>query len=135
MSATIMHRLSGAVLVAGGVLAIMGQLLQISASPGAPMWIPASWLALAGTMLVLLGWPGLYSRQVQPAGKLGLLGFVLSFVAFLILVGVQTFDAFVSPVLATSAASRPFVDREAIPGLLVFELLGGLLLIVGPFLL
>ena len=133
MSSSTMYRFSAGVLLVGGVLAILGQLLEISADPSAPQWIPASWLALSGTLLVLLGLPELYFRQVNRAGRLGLVGFVLSFVAFLIVAGIQTVDAFVSPVLSASAATRPFVDREAMPALLGFELIGGLLLIVGPF--
>jgi hypothetical protein len=135
MSFSALYRFSGGALLVGGVLAIIGQLLQIQAAPGTPLWIPGTWLALGGTLLVLLGWPGLYFRQVHRAGRLGMLGFVLSFVALLIDgIGIGTVAAFVSPALAASAATRPLLDQQALPALLVFELLGGLLLIVGPFL-
>ena len=134
MSFTTLYRFSGVVLLIGGVLAIAGQLLLITADPGTPFWIPGSWLALAGTLLVVLGLPGLYFKQADRAGLLGLIGFVLSFVGFLFLVGIQTFDAFVSPTLASSVATKSLADTEAIPPLLVFELLCGLLLIVGPLL-
>ena len=65
---------------------------------------------------------------------MGLLGYVLSFLGFLIIVGIQTFDAFVSPVLVASSATRPLLDFGAIPALNGFELFGGLLLVVGPLL-
>jgi len=134
MSSTTLYRFSGVALLIGGVLAIIGQLLLITADPGTPLWIPGSWLSLAGTLLVILGFPGLYFTQVDRAGLLGMIGFVVSFVGFLILVGIQTFDAFVSPALAANAATKSMADTAAILPLLAFELLCGLLLIVGPLL-
>jgi hypothetical protein len=134
MSSSTIYRFSGVALFVGGLVAVIGQLMEISAAPGTRLWIPAASLALGGTLLIILGWPGLYLRQIDRAGRLGLLAFVLSFLGLLILVGIQTEDALISPTLAASAATQAFVDREAIPALLVFELLSGLLLIVGPFL-
>ncbi len=134
MSSTTLYRFSGVALLIGGVLAIIGQLLLITADPGTPLWIPGSWLALAGTLLVILGLPGLYFKQIDRAGLLGMIGFVVSFVGFLFLVGIQTFDAFVSPALAANAATKSMADTEGILPLLAFELLCGLLLIVGPLL-
>jgi hypothetical protein len=126
MLSTTLYRLSGIVLLLGGVLSIIGALLQIPSAPGTPLWIPSTWLALGGSLLILLGWPGLYLKQADKAGRLGLLGFVLSFVALLIVgIGFGTIDAFVSQVLAV---------EETMPALLGFELLGGLLLVVGPLL-
>jgi hypothetical protein len=126
MSSTTLYRLSGIVLLLGGVLSIIGALLQIPSAPGTPLWIPSTWLALGGSLLILLGWPGLYLKQADKAGRLGLLGFVLSFVALLIVgIGFGTIDAFVAQVLAV---------EETMPALLGFELLGGLLLVVGPLL-
>lgn len=132
MSSSTLYRFSGTALLIGGLLAIAGQLLLITADPGTPLWIPGSLLALVGTLLVVLGLPGLYFKQADRAGRLGMLGFVVSFVGFLFLVGIQTFDAFVSPTLAASAATKSLADTEAFVPLLVFELLCGLLLIVGP---
>lgn len=134
MSSSTLYRISGIALLIGGVLAIAGQLLLITADPGTPLWIPGSWLTLAGTLLVVLGLPGLYFKQIDRAGLLGMLGFVVSFVGFLFLIGIQTFDAFVSPTLAASAATKSLADTEAFLPLLAFELLCGLLLIVGPLL-
>ncbi len=123
MSSTTLYRFSGVALLIGGVLAIIGQLLLITADPGTPLWIPGSWLSLAGTLLVILGFPGLYFKQVDRAGLLGMIGFVVSFVGFLFLVGIQTFDAFVSPALAANAATKSMADTAAILPLLAFELL------------
>ena len=89
-------------------------------------WIPGAWFSLGGSLLILLGWPGLYLRQAEKAGRLGLLGFVLSFVALLVLgIGFGTIDTFVSQMLAAEGS---------MPALLGFELFGGLLLVVGPLL-
>lgn len=135
MSASTLYRCSGAALLVGGALAILGALLEIGADPGSATWIPGAWLSLAGMLLMVLGWPGLYVRQMQRVGRLGLLGFVLSWVSFVILgIGIGAVDAFVTPTLAADAATRPFIDRQTMPALLVFELVGGLLLVVGPFL-
>jgi hypothetical protein len=134
MSSNTLFRFSGVTLLIGGGLAIAGQLILIPADPGTSLWIPGSWLALAGTLLVVIGLPGLYFKQVDRAGLLGLIGFVVTFAGFLFLVGIQTFDAFVSPTLASSAATKSLADTEAILPLLTFELLCGLLLIVGPLL-
>ena len=68
MSSTTLYRFSGVALLIGGVLAIIGQLLLTTADPGTPLWIPGSWLTLAGTLLVILGLPGLYFKQVDRAG-------------------------------------------------------------------
>lgn len=134
MSTRTLYRLSGVILLLGGVLAIIGHLLQIPSDPGTSLWVPGTWLALGGSLLVGLGWPGIYLRQAAQAGRLGLVGFVLAFLALLIVVGIGTFDAFVSPVLASSASTRPLADGEAIPALLGFLVLAALLQIVGPLL-
>ena len=57
---------------------------------------------------------------------------MLSWVSFVILgIGMgKAVDAFVTPTLAADAAARPFIDRQTMPALLVFELVGGLLLVV-----
>ena len=134
MSTRTLYRLSGAILLLGGGIAIIGHLLQIPSDPGTPLWVPGTWLALGGSLLVGLGWPAIYLRQAAQAGRLGLAGFVLAFLALLIVVGIGTFDAFVSPVLASSASTRPLADGEAIPALLGFLVLAALLQMVGPLL-
>ena len=60
MSASTLYRCSGAALLVGGALAILGALLEIGADPGSATWIPGAWLSLAGMLLMVLGWPGLY---------------------------------------------------------------------------
>jgi len=83
---------------------------------------------------VILGLPGLYFKQIDRAGLLGMIGFIVSFVGFLFLAGIQTFDAFVSPTLAASAATKSLAGTGTFLPLLAFELLCGLLLIIGPLL-
>jgi hypothetical protein len=126
MSSTTLYRLSGIVLLLGGVFASIGALLEAPSAPGNSLWISGAWFSLGGSLLILLGWPGLYIRQADKAGRLGLLGFVLSFVALLVLgIGFGTIDTFVSQVLAAEGS---------MPALLGFELFGGLLLVLGPLL-
>ncbi len=126
MSSTILYRLSGIVVLLGGVFAMIGAVLEVPSAPGTPLWIPGTGFSLAGSLMILLGWPGLYLRQADKAGRLGLLGFVLSSVALLVLgIGFGTIDTFASQILAVEGS---------MPALLGFELLGGLLLVVGPLL-
>jgi hypothetical protein len=73
---TIAMRLSGLALVAAalvlGAMAVLGSLGR----PG-PFYSPlVSLLALVGALLLLLALPGMYARQAEAAGWLGLVGYV-----------------------------------------------------------
>lgn len=61
----------------------------------------------------LFGLIGLYVRQIERAGWIGLLGFVVTFVGTVFGVGVVVPDAFVFPLLARSAATSWLL---AVPG-------------------
>lgn len=83
MSTTTSYRLSGVALIIGSVLAIIysvseafinGPFPQALADPVA---VIGSLIGFIGSVLVLFGWPGVYTRQAKPAGILGLLGFLL----------------------------------------------------------
>ncbi len=60
-----------------------------------PPWVPWHLMALIAAMLILLGLPGMFVRLIRPAGWPGLIGFVLSFYAVLMLgvidMGLYTF--------------------------------------------
>jgi hypothetical protein len=63
---------------------------------------------LAGTLL-LGGMVGLYARQAEAAGKLGLVGFVLAFVVTTFVVGDFYANTFVTPLVARGAPA--FLDN------------------------
>lgn len=53
--------------------------------------------------LLLLGITGIYARQVQESGWLGLVGFLLLFVEWVLVAATDLFEAMFLPVLATQA--------------------------------
>jgi hypothetical protein len=82
MSSTTSYRLSGVALILGSVLSIIYYLCQafLNGNDLATITSPLSlWsfvIAYIGSVLVLLGLPGMYTRQAERAGILGLLGFL-----------------------------------------------------------
>jgi hypothetical protein len=87
MNPTTLRRLSGMAAVAAGPLCILGGLLHpienghahsVEALVGQHAFGSAA--LLLGTVLLLLGLPGVYGRVAPRAGRLGLIGFVLYFV-------------------------------------------------------
>jgi hypothetical protein len=54
-------------------------------------------------MLLVLGLVGLYARQSQAAGLLGLLGFLAAFAGTILLAGFFWSSAFIAPALANAA--------------------------------
>lgn len=83
MSSTTSYRLSGIALLAGNVLAIIYSVSQafingpFPQALASPLAVIGSLIGFIGSVLVLLGLPGMYARQAKAAGILGLLGFLL----------------------------------------------------------
>jgi hypothetical protein len=113
MSSTTSYRLSGIALILGSVLSISyyvseafigGPFPEALASPVA---VIGSLVGFLGSLLVLLGLPGMYIRQAKPAGILGLLGFL--FVWYVILfqgVLIPFTSVTIVPMLVTDPATR-----------------------------
>jgi hypothetical protein len=86
MSSSTLFRLSGAALIVGGALGAVGQLIH-PADPEGPAMLasyaqasqPIHLLLFFAVLLVLLGLPGVYARQSDQTGLLGLVGFLLLF--------------------------------------------------------
>src|SRR5690348_12860904 len=82
MSTTNSYRLSGIALLIGAALSAVGYILSAFSNGTdlqsliSPIVLFQSVLMILGSMLVLLGLPGVYTRQAKQAGILGLLGFV-----------------------------------------------------------
>ena len=71
-------------------------------------WAIITPLKVVMCFLFLLGWTGLYASQVKAAGWLGLAGFLLLSLCWALQMSFIFAEAFIAPLLATSAPS--FVD-------------------------
>jgi len=132
MSSTTLYRLSGISLIIGGLFAALAAVpvFFTSEDPASPIAATAALLRIIGDMLIIVGLPGVYSRQAQRTGLLGLIGFLFILVYILIqgVVG-DTIEAFILPFLASAAPS--LVKGSPPQGLVIFFLVGGLLGLVG----
>jgi hypothetical protein len=113
VSTTTSYRLSGLALIIGSVLSIIYSVSEAFIGGPFPealagsVAVIGSLIGFIGSALVLLGLPGVYTRQMKPAGILGLLGFL--FVWYVILfqgVLIPFTSVTVVPVIVTDAASR-----------------------------
>ena len=118
-------------------------------------------LGVAAMVLMLFGVVGLYAHWIANWGRLGLIGFLLSFIGTALLLGVIFFDAYFVPIIAADAPklldtkgplnTLPGVLALALPGVIwgvgfillgiaimrtsVLPRWGGLLLIIGAIVL
>ena len=91
----------------GGVLFPLAAIIHPNgedlAAVNMPNWVPAHLLGLASVTLIHLGLIGLYARQVEKAGWLGLVGFVLAFVGGAFASTIQYVTSTVIPLIAAQA--------------------------------
>ena len=93
MSSRSLYRLSGGTLIVGSLLIFLNSILGAILFPGhssthaqvlsAP-WLLVTLLVLVGSLLFVIGLPSMYLRQAGRAGVLGLIGFILLFLAILL---------------------------------------------------
>jgi hypothetical protein len=103
------RRLAGSALVAGGALAIAGYLLAGTLTGGSgdvhftdPLWQPLYGIALAGNLLVILGFPAVLIAQDGRLPRLTLVGYAGTLAALLMLnLGEGVIEGFVKPYLVT----------------------------------
>lgn len=134
MSSAIVYRLSGIALLIGGGLAAIGAVAQAFLSEDflSPFWIPVAVSIFMGTLLVQVGLPALYARQMKRAGVLGLIGFILLFCGFTQFgIGFRFFDIVILPWFGKSADINPplnfiFYSLSAVVLLLVGSILFGI---------
>ncbi len=134
MSSTSLYRFSGISLVLGSVLAVGGAVLGIfSSDPTSTITGIGAIIAFVGATVGILGMPGMYAKQAQRAGVLGLIGTTLLVCYFLIL-GIfgNALNALILPFIA---AHTPLLAKTEPPALGIFYQLGGLLGVVGGILL
>lgn len=99
-------RWAGLPAMAAGFLFMVIQIVHppdILSSVTTGRWVIVHFLGLAMSLLALLGITGIYARQVEKAGWLGLSGYVLFSLFWALSTATQFTEAFVLPVLATEA--------------------------------
>jgi len=94
------------------------------ASVNSPNWVPSHFVYWVSAILMQLGLVGLYARQAEKAGRLGLAGFVLAFIGTA-LVGSIFFLA--TAAIPLIAAELPLVFDQAMtpPAFIVLMLVVG----------
>lgn len=113
MSSSTLMRLCGLAAFIGGVLFLISPLLHlapVAANTGniLPLAsVAASIGYLLGSVLVMLGLFGLYTRQSEASGALGLIGFLAAFLGTAMSVGASWTATFISPSLVGVIAQRP----------------------------
>src|SRR6266852_2360096 len=110
MSSRILYRLSGFALLLGSLLVVLFTIIQFLVFPGgtpdryaSPLWQPILLMMVLGWLLIVGGLPGMYARQAERAGWLGLIGFALTGFAMLLFGAFSALYAFVIPLLNTHA--------------------------------
>lgn len=136
MSSAKLYRLSGVSLFLGGLLAVLGTIPMFFISDDSASTISAivALTRVLGEMLIVVGLPGMYTRQAARAGILGLAGFLFT-LFYILLQGVagDTINAFVVPFIASAA---PSLLKGPLPaGWEIFLFVAGLLGLVGGVLL
>ena len=122
MSSSDLFRWSGLAAMVGGLLFVVAELLNLPtlnvetfSETATTMSFAIQQLAfLLGAVFVLLGLCGLYVRQSEAAGALGLIGFLVAFLGTVLIGGLGWAGTFVVPALADVAPE--FLDVGPPPG-------------------
>ncbi len=99
-------RAAGLSAMAAGILFIAIQPIHppdVLASATTAQWATVHYLSIAMDIFGLLGILGLYARQVQKSGWLGLTGYLLFSVFWASSLALHFIEAFITPLLATNA--------------------------------
>jgi hypothetical protein len=144
MSSRTLYRLSGGTLIASSLLILVSSILNAVLFPGhnaTPQqelslpWLLTTWMILIGSLLFVIGLPGMYLRQAGRAGVLGLVGFILLFFSILLQgAAFSTLQVIVLPFLA-QAAPKLIAGNSGPIGVFLLLLVTGLMEIVGTILL
>jgi len=117
VSSSSLIRLSGLAAVVAGVLLLIGDLLSftiesenMSESATTAPYVFTFLLYLIGIVLLLIGLVGLYVRQSEASGILGLVGFLVAFLGTALVLGAVWAQLFVAPSVAVEAPE--FLDTE-----------------------
>lgn len=143
MSSHASYRLGGIILLSGGLLSVVYYVMQSFSNDAdlkaltSPLFVFSSIVGFLGSLLILLGLPGVYVRQAKQAGVLGLLG-LLGIAAVILVQGIlMTFTSITMiPFLASS--SNPAIQALANtdpPAMDLFFLISMVGQVLGPLLL
>jgi energy-converting hydrogenase Eha subunit A len=124
MSPSDLIRWGGLAALVGGVLFVVAELLGLptiniesfSETATTTSFAIQTTTFLLGVVLMLLGLVGLYARQSEAAGALGLIGFLVAFLGTVLIGGFMWASVFIAPALATEVPE--VVDAGPPPGLL-----------------
>ena len=130
MSSRTLYRLSGFSLVLSGLLLLIGLILNpVDTGMTAvkdPLIMASYLLGFFAVLFTLLGLPGVFLRQAERAGLLGLLGMLFTFFGVAILDGTHSVISFAvlpvlatSPVTATQLGSLDTAIQQGLLGMLV----------------
>ncbi|HLZ58632.1 MAG TPA: hypothetical protein VKR06_16965 [Ktedonosporobacter sp.] len=144
MSTRTLYRLSGGALIVSSLLIIITSIIGAMLFPGhhsttqqdlSLPWILITLITFIGSLLFVIGLPGMYLRQAGRAGALGLVGFILLFLGFL-LQG-AAFSALQVTVLPWIAQVAPkLLEGENLPiGVFLLLIVSGLMMLTGSILL
>jgi hypothetical protein len=106
ITASKLVRWAGLAAMSSGILFIVIQMihpLDVLSSVTTAQWAIAHYLGVAMAFLGLLGIAGIYARQVEAAGWLGLAGYLLLSLFYALTMAFQFTEAFISPLLVTTA--------------------------------
>lgn len=111
-----LYRWSGGALVAALPLQLAGFLLHPPSEQvehiTSSMYGPAHVVLFASWVLIMVGLPGLYARQANRAGRLGLAGFVITMVAIAYHLYLTLYEGFAVPVMADDPATRALLGPD-----------------------
>ncbi len=141
MSSTTLYRASGLSLLLGALLGIIGNVVNDLVFSGNDphqypngLWLATSLLGFIGSVLLVLGLPGIGARQAEKAGWLGLVGFVLTIVGGIMFTSFSAITFLVLPWLAVNAPKLAAGNGPP-PAVFAYVLVAGLLFAVGGVLL
>ena len=106
MSGSTVIRWAGLSAVVAGVLYVVQTIIHPTDDPSSvvtSLWAISHYLLLGYFVFGLLGISGIYARQVEEAGLLGLVGFLMFFVWLALSTAFVFIEAFILPLLATEA--------------------------------
>ncbi|MGB8643743.1 MAG: hypothetical protein WCF84_00770 [Anaerolineae bacterium] len=113
-------RWCGVALLIGGMLGAVGEAVQplntASSAALSPAWIPVHTLFLAADVFIAFGLFGLYLRQADKAGWLGLIAFVLAVFATALSIGSAAIQAYVFSYVAAQPNAPKLLSEFTSPG-------------------
>jgi len=144
MSSTTLYRLSGGTLIAGSLLILINTIFNDVLFPGHSStpeqvvslpWLLVGLTVIIGSLLFVIGLPGMYLRQADRAGSLGLVGFILLFFGMLLQgAAFGIVQVIILPFLAQKAPQLVGANSLPISGFLLL-IVSGLMYIIGAILL